>query len=641
MVSLLRDMTDKLTHRGPDDSGVWVDPEVGIGLGHRRLSIIDLSSEGRQPMSSACGRYQIVFNGEIYNFGIIRKKLEEAGSAGWRGHSDTEVMLSAICLWGLDEAVKSFIGMFAFALWDRKERVLHLARDRMGEKPLYYGSVDGAFLFASELKALRAHPLWRGEISRDALALFLQFNYIPAPFTIYKGVYKLLPGSIISVAHEYLAETLPSLQSSPLDCRLYWSAIEAAERGRANIFPGTEEDAIRNLDELLRDAIRQQMVADVPLGAFLSGGIDSSIVVALMQAQSSRPVRTFTIGTKDLSLDEAGFARAVAGHLGTDHTELYVSPEDALPVITQLPTLFDEPFADPSQIPTFIVSRMTSQHVTVSLSGDGGDELFGGYNSYLLALNIWKTFGWLPARGRRALARAFARFPADLTDRGFGWLEPIIVRYGHRGRLSEKLLKLSEVLGVDSPEMLFSRMASAWKEPSTVVKGASEVKTALSDRECWGRFSQFADQMMFRDQVSYLPDDILVKVDRSAMGVSLETRVPMLDHRIFEFSWQIPQHMKIRNGQGKWLLRQLLHRYVPKEMVERPKRGFEVPIGSWLRGPLRDWAESLLDEKRLREEGYFFPTPLRESWLEHISGRSNRHNRIWGVLMFQAWLETT
>lgn len=625
-------ITETLVHRGPDSSGVWLDAEAGIALGHRRLSIIDLSPEGHQPMLSASGRYVIVFNGEVYNFPVIRRELENTGTdvPAWRGHSDTEVMLAAIEQWGLRDAVMRFVGMFAFALWDRKERLLHLVRDRIGEKPLYYSRQGGVLLFGSELKALKAHPAFRGEIDRDSLALLLRHNYIPAPYSIYKGVFKLLPGTILTISDRTGQDAAP---------QPYWSARAIAEAGAADPFRGSDAEAVRRLDGLLREAIGQQMVADVPLGAFLSGGIDSSTVVALMQAQSGRPVRTFTVGFNEAGYNEADHAQAVARHLGTEHTELYITPSDALAVIPRLPALFDEPFSDSSQIPTYLVSHLTRQHVTVSLSGDAGDELFGGYPRYLFAAYLWQKIGCLPPGVRRAVAAGLVALPAEMVDHGFGWLMHLFGRYGHTSSPSSKFQRLSEVLTAQSSEELYRLIVSHWKEPSSIVLNSSEPLTALTDAGSRAALPDFIQRMMFLDLVSYLPDDILVKVDRSAMGVSLETRVPLLDHRVVEFAWRVPLHMKIRNGQGKWLLRQVLYQYVPRELMDRPKMGFGVPIDAWLRGPLRDWAEALLDERRLRTEGFFKVEPIRKKWHEHLSGKSNWQYYLWDVLMFQAWLD--
>jgi asparagine synthase (glutamine-hydrolysing) len=629
MQQLVRRMSDQLLHRGPDDGGIWVDAEVGIALGHRRLSILDLSPEGHQPMDSACGRYVIIFNGEIYNFSELRQELKSLGHH-FRGHSDTEVMLASFSQWGVERALQRFIGMFAFALWDRQERVLHLSRDRLGEKPLYYGWMGNTFLFGSELKTLRTHPQWQGEINRNVLALFMRHSYIPTPYSIYKGIHKLPPGTTLTL-------TQADIKSTPTPVP-YWSAKSIAEFGVRHPFSGSDVEAIEQLDSLLRDSIRQQMVADVPLGAFLSGGIDSSTVVSLMQAQSNRPIKTFSIGFHEEAYNEAQHAKAVAQHLGTDHTELYVTPEEAIAVIPKLPTLYDEPFSDSSQIPTFLVSQLAKQHVTVSLSGDGGDELFAGYNRYFWGRSIWQKIGWMPHSFRDVAAHALTTLSPQTWDHLLAGLGSSLPK-GLRERLSgDRLHKLAEIFAVDSPDTLYRRLVSDWKEPQSLVLGSLEPLTTLTNPKEWARLSNFTQRMMFLDTVTYLPDDILTKVDRASMGVSLEARVPFLDYRLVELAWQIPLKMKLRNGQGKWLLRQVLYKYVPQQLIERPKMGFGIPIDDWLRGSLRDWAETLLDEKRLREEGFFNPQPIREKWTEHLSGERNWQYYLWDVLMFQAWL---
>ena len=626
-----RRMVGTLVHRGPDDSGTWIDDMAGIALGHRRLAVIDLSPQGHQPMVSESGRYVIVFNGEIYNFRQLRTQLEPLGHR-FRGHSDTEVILAAVEQWGLTEALKRFVGMFAFALWDRQERVLRLARDRLGEKPLYYGWVGKTFAFASELKALRALPNWNGEVDRNALTLFLRHNYVPAPHSIYKGIRKLLPGTVLTISGES-PEELPS----PVQ---YWSARDVAERGVVQPAMTSSVESVARLDRLLRDAIRQQMVADVPLGAFLSGGIDSSTVVSLMQAESSRPVKTFTIGFHEEGYNEAESAKAVATHLGTEHTELYVTPREAMDVIPQLPSLYDEPFADSSQIPTYLVSKLARQHVTVSLSGDGGDELFGGYNRYFMGRSIWKKIGWIPTTIRKIGSKGIV----SLSPRHWnGILRPaaFLARRGiPLSNPGDKVHKLAAILAVRDPEAMYHTLVSHWENPQSVVLGGREPDTVLTDRRQWANLSDFTERMMYLDLVTYLPDDILVKVDRASMAVSLESRIPFLDHRVVEFAWTVPLSMKIRDGQGKWLLRQVLYKYVPPGLVERPKMGFGVPIDSWLRGPLRDWAEEYLGEDRLMREGFFNPRPIREKWSEHLSGKRDWQYYLWDVLMFQTWLES-
>lgn len=631
--AVVQRMTDTLVHRGPDDSGAWVDAEARVALGHRRLSIIDLSPAGHQPMTSACGRYLLVYNGEIYNYLEIRaalEKLSPAQSLTWRGHSDTEVMLAAVVQWGVGEAVKQFVGMFAFALWDRWEKQLYLGRDRLGEKPLYYGWQDHVFLFASEVKALGAHPGWKGEVNRDALALYLRHGYIPTPYCIYQGISKLPPGTLLSVRAR-----LPGSVQGPAP---YWSMKEVAAGLTARPFPGSADDAVVSLEALLKQVIRDQMIADVPLGAFLSGGIDSSTVVALMQTQSSRPVKTFTIGFHDAAFNEAELARDVAQHLGTEHTELYVTPADALEVIPRLPTLYDEPFADDSQIPTFLVAQLTRQYVTVSLSGDGGDELFAGYNHYHLCRNIWRKIGWLPKGWRSALSWGLAAAPGSIIDLTSRWLLPTIKGYGQPGTVHDKLQKLAEIMPVDNQEAFYRGLLSHWKKPSALAIGSREPPTVLTERHAWPPLPDFTHLMMYLDTVSYLPDDILVKVDRASMGVSLESRAPYLDHRVVEFVWRLPLSWKLSGGQTKWVLRQILSRHVPRALLERPKRGFAVPIATWLRGPLREWAESMLDKRRLSQEGYIHPQPILQKWQEHLSAKRNWQYHLWNVLMFQAWL---
>jgi len=584
-------------------------------------------------MISESGRYVIVFNGEIYNFQELRAELERLPAVfrpSFRGHSDTEVMLAAFERWGVEEALRRFNGMFAFALWDRRERVLHLARDRFGEKPVYYGWAGNVFLFGSELKALRAHPEFRPDISREAVMLLLRYGYIPAPYSIYKGVSKLPPASWLSLPLSGPTEPQPVE---------YWSVRDVALRGCAAPFPGTEQEAIVELEGLLRDAVRIRMVADVPLGAFLSGGIDSSVVVALMQAQSGQRVRTFTIGFHESGYNEAVFAKAVAGHLGTEHTELYVTPEKARNVVPNLPTLYDEPFADSSQIPTFLVSQLTRRYVTVSLSGDGGDEVFGGYPRYFWANLLWRKLAWVPPTARRALGGAMRSVPLlawELLFRGLNSLAPAGLDVQNP---VDRIQKLANLLAADNSEALYFRLLSHWDSPAAIVRGGCEPSTILSSLNGAAGIPDFTLRMMLLDTLSYLPDDILVKVDRASMAVSLESRAPFLDHRLVEFAWRLPTHFRTRHGQGKWILRQVLSHYVPHELFERPKAGFGIPIYAWLRGPLRAWAEELLDESRLRREGYFDPAPIRRKWTEHLSGRRNWFSPLWNVLMFQAWLE--
>ena len=624
-------MASVLVHRGPDDGGVWTDPDVGLGLGHRRLSIIDTSSQGHQPMLSPSGRYVLVFNGEIYNFPELRRSLGARGYA-FRGHSDTEVLLAATEEWGLDDTLERSNGMFAFAIWDRTERQLHLARDRLGEKPLFYAWAGETFLFGSELKALRVHPSFQGEIDREALALYFRLKYVPAPRCIYRGAFKLPPASMLTIRWGQ------SSRPSPVT---YWSARKVAEEGTADPMSVSSDEAREQLEGLLRDAVRLRMMSDVPLGAFLSGGIDSSTVVALMQSQSARPVRTFSIGLPEFGYNEAEDAKRIAAHLDTDHSEFYVTAAEAMSVIPRLSTLYDEPFSDSSQIPTFLVSSMARQHVKVCLSGDGGDELFGGYNRHIWAGGIWDKVGWMPRGARAVGAGLLTAVPPRGWEVLFRTISPFVPRRIRQRNPGDKVYKLADVLTADTPEEIYGRLASHWRgETTPVVLDGRERPTVVTDRAVWPSLPDLTRRMMYWDLVTYLPDDILQKLDRASMGVSLEARVPLLDHRVVEFAWRLPLSLKIRSGEGKWLLRQVLYRYVPKALIERPKMGFGVPIDSWLRDPLRDWATSLLDSHRLRQEGFLNPEPIRARWEEHLSGRRNWQYYLWDVLMFESWLET-
>jgi asparagine synthase (glutamine-hydrolysing) len=627
-VSIKR-MCDAIEHRGPDDMGVWLDLHAQVVLGHRRLSIVDLSEHGHQPMISRCGRYVMVFNGEIYNHLLLRRELEVRA---WRGHSDTETILELMTAVGPAQALEKMNGMFAIAVWDRESGTVTLARDRMGEKPLYYGwqgtGQHATFLFGSELKALKAHPGFAAGVDRNSLCLLMRHNCIPAPYSIYQGISKLEAGSLLTVS---LAQPEPKVER-------YWSAAAVAIAGCAKPFAGAPPQAVDALEMLLKSAVQQQMVADVPLGAFLSGGIDSSTVVALMQAQSSRPVKTFTVGFNEEGYNEAVHAKAVAMHLGTEHTELYVSPQQALDVIPRLPTLYSEPFSDSSQIPTFLVSQLARQHVTVSLSGDAGDELFCGYNRYLLANRLWQKLSVLPTSGRRLAARGLAAFSPSRWDAILGPVNGLLPGSLRQANLGEKLHKAAGVMASADLDALYRGLVSHWDDPASVVIGGTEPPTLLTGNAPALDGLDDIQRLMALDALTYLPDDILVKVDRAGMGVSLEGRVPFLDHRVVEFAWTLPQSLKLRDGVGKWVLRQVLYRHVPKELIERPKMGFGVPIGDWLRGPLRDWAENLLDEARLQREGYFHPGPIRQKWSEHLSGARNWQYHLWNVLTFQAWL---
>lgn len=619
-------MAARIESRGPDDAGVWEDEGAGLVLAHRRLSILDLSFAGHQPMHSPCGRYALAYNGEIYNHQDLRQELEaEGGAFDWRGHSDTETLLAGLRHWGVERTLQRLNGMFAFALWDASQRTLFLARDRMGEKPLYYGRNAGTFLFGSELKALTAHPDWQGEIDRDALTLYMRHNYIPAPWSIYRNIAKLPPAHFVVIRDGGRDIGKP---------RCYWDLGTVAEQGMAE----SSGDAIsltERLDLLLRDAVGRRMAADVPLGTFLSGGYDSTTVAALMQAQSERAVKTFSIGFHEKGYNEAQHAKKVAKHLGTEHTELYVTPGEAMAVIPKLPTIYDEPFSDSSQIPTYLVSQLARQHVTVSLSGDGGDELFCGYNRYVLGYQVWQKLRLLPPALRQVVAWMLRKAPGHHLDA----LQRRLPQKLRVSNLADRLPKLAEVIAHRDGQSFYRDLVSHAKEPDHIVLGASEPTTILSRPERLPNLTGLREVMMYLDQMTYLPGNILTKVDRASMAVSLEARVPLLDHRLVEFAWTVPTEFKYRNGQGKWLLRQVLYRYVPRELIDRPKMGFGVPIEHWLRGPLRAWGEELLDEKRLRGEGFFDPVPVRKMWEEHISGSRRWHYYLWDVLMFQAWLE--
>jgi asparagine synthase (glutamine-hydrolysing) len=626
-VEVLHRMATALQHRGPDDSGVFHDEGAGLGLAFRRLSILDLSPEGHQPMFSASRRLVIVFNGEVYNFEEIR---EELGARRWRGHSDTEVMLEALERWGVEGAVQRFVGMFAFALWDRQERKLYLVRDRLGIKPLYYGRAGSAFVFASELKALKQHPGFEAQIDRDALALYMRHNYVPSPHCIYKGLSKLSPGSVL---------TVDSAMGAPALSR-YWSAEEIARKEHPLPVAGGDSEAVEELHQLLLKAVRLRMISDVPLGAFLSGGVDSSTVVALMQAQSQRPVKTFTIGFHEEGYNEAEDARKVAQHLGTDHTELYLTPKDAQDVVPLLPAMYDEPFSDSSQIPTFLVSKLARCDVAVSLSGDGGDELFGGYSRYQLTRRVWNVMKCFPAPLRSLTAAALRRMSSPWIDNSLRTLAGFLPKSLRNIARGVNTNRFADVVALPGPQDLYCRLLTHWEKPSEVVTGAHEPNTFLG---CLTRtftakeFSQ-EEAMMLIDLLYYLPDDVLTKVDRASMAVSLEARVPLLDHRVVEFAWRLPLHLKMRKKDTKWILRQVLYKYVPPKLIERPKMGFGVPIGSWLCGPLRDWAESLLSEESLLHQGLFTSAEIRKKWAEHLSGLHNWQYLLWDVLVFQDWL---
>jgi asparagine synthase (glutamine-hydrolysing) len=615
-------MADTLVHRGPDAGASWADPNAGFATGHRRLSIVDLSAAGAQPMVSQSGRFVISYNGEVYNASEIRPELEAKGYT-FRGHSDTEVILEACAEWGVHTTVRRLIGMFAFALWDRQAQRLWLVRDRLGIKPLYWGQFGNLLLFGSELKALRAHPGWPVEIDRDAIAAFVRFNYIPSPHSIYRNVYKLPPGAIL----ETCARREPRIEP-------FWALDEAIRGARSDPFRGSDAEAEEALATLLGDAVERRMIADVPLGAFLSGGIDSSTVVSLMQANSARPVRTFSIGFQEQEYNEAHHAKAVARHLGTDHTELYVTPDEARDVIPRLPEIYDEPFADSSQIPTYLISALTRRYVTVALSGDGGDELFCGYNRYLHARSIRPYLSGLPypvRRGASAFIRAVPPAAWNRTQR----LLPARMRWPNIGG---KLHKLAGVM-LEDEDQTYLRLLSQFDRPRDLVNGGTEPPTIIASEAAKALVPDYVERMQYLDTLTYLPDDILTKVDRASMAVSLEARVPIIDHRVVELAWRFPARMRLRDGKSKWILRRVLRRFVPDALIDRPKMGFGVPIDSWLRGPLRDWAEGLLSEAALTRDGLFNPAPIRARWTAHLQGRQDWQYSLWTIIAVQAWLE--
>lgn len=621
--ALAKGMAGALRHRGPDAQGAWVDAEAGIALGHTRLSIMDLSPAGAQPMLSHNGRFVISYNGEIYNAVELRAELEGAHRQ-FRGHSDTEVLVEAIAAWGVEDTAERLIGMFAFAVFDRQEHVLTLVRDRLGIKPVYWGRIDGRVVFASELKAFAALPDFSPVIDRDALAAYLCTGYVPAPASIYQGIEKLEPGTLVEVRGD-----------GEVRQERYWSLLDVAVSGQSSPLCVDEKQATEQLESLLTDAVTRRMVADVPLGVFLSGGIDSATVTALMQANSTKPVKSFSIGFQEADYNEAVHAKAVAKHLGTDHTELYVTPEQALSIVPKLPQIYDEPFADASQIPTFLVSEMTREHVTVALSGDGGDELFAGYNRYGQGLRVARALRLLPGPVSAGVSRLIGAMSPGAWDRLFR-----VVPAGARPRLiGEKLHKLEAVLDAN-PDDYYATLISPWREAWSLVEGATRPEPPAFSKSVRERLNDELSWMQYADGVTYLPDDVLTKVDRASMAVSLEARVPLLDHRVASFAWTLPQEFKLRDGQGKWLLRQVLHKYVPKQLVERPKMGFSVPIDAWLRGPLKDWAADLLDTATGSRTGLLDPAPIREKWAEHQSGRRNWHAFLWNVLMFEAWRRT-
>ncbi len=617
-------MTSQIAHRGPDAEGTWWDDAAGIALGQRRLAIIDLSEAGAQPMASADGRFVIVFNGEIYNHRGIRTSLETEGAGQkWRGHSDTETMLAALGHWGTAETLCKLNGMFAFALWDKKLKVLTLARDRLGEKPMYYGQNGGCLLFGSELKALAAHPEWQGDIDRRALALYLRYGYIPEPWSIYQGILKLPAATYVELEYG-------SALSEPIS---YWDLGSLVQQPKQAL---PDQQLVKNTESALLQTVQSRMEADVSLGAFLSGGIDSSVIVAMMQAQSAQPIQTFTIGFDVPGFDEAKMAKDVSKHLGTHHTELYLQPGNILDLVPVLPEIWDEPFADSSQMPTLLLSRLTQKSVKVALSGDGGDEVFCGYNRYASGFAAFQRLNRMPRPLRRMTSALLHNLPAHLMDRVMSRM-PQRLRHAAIG---DKLTKLADVLQLDDHADYYRRLVSIHGNPADIILHAEEPPSIATSPELWPELSDFRECMMFLDTKSYLPGDIMTKVDRATMSVGLEGRAPFLDHDLIAFAWGLPIDAKLRDGQTKWILRQVLERHVPKAMFERPKMGFGVPIEHWLAGPLRDWAETLLNPTRLAAEGFFVVSEVRKLWEDHKRGAKRNHHQLWVILMFQAWLDS-
>lgn len=631
-VAIVKEMTDTLVHRGPDSSGLWSEGGVPVVLGHRRLAIIDLSPLGHQPMVSGSRRWVVVLNGEIYNYKDLYEELKNLG-VGFKGEADTEVLLAAIEIWGLKDALERCVGMFAISVFDSVKKELHLARDRMGEKPLFYGFCGDDFLFSSELKAFKKHPDWRGDIDRLSLQEFLRYGYVPTPRSIFEGIKKLEAGTILSIPCD---KNRHKLQGDHIKKTQYWSLHDIANK---KAFLKTESELIEGLDEVLHDAVRGQMMADVPLGAFLSGGVDSSLIAAIMQAESHSAIETFTIGFNDTQYNEAEHAKAIAEHLGTRHTELYIDEEQVLGTVDSLASIYDEPFADPSQLPTYILCKMAKKHVTVCLSGDAGDELYQGYNRYLYAEKVWNLIRYLPAVIRGQLAKGLLNLNPKLFDKfveGLSRVLPILVSV-KTGDSMIKLQKIAALMDVGNFEALYTLLLSFNKHPEGVlVKGLREESMNELPLDGWDSVEEY---MMYRDQAHYLQDDNMVKLDRASMAVSLEARVPLLDHRVVEYSWRVPTEFKLRDNKSKWLLREVLYRYVPKDLIERPKMGFSVPIAAWLRGPLREWAEELLDTDKITRQGYFEPDVVNGYWLEHQLGRFDRSMNLWPILIFQSWLE--
>lgn len=643
LTAAAEEITNCIALRGPDDHGFWYDYPNGVALGHRRLAILDLSPEGHQPMLSPSKRFSIVFNGEIYNFQDLRRELQAKGFQ-FRGGSDTEVMLAAFEAWGVEESTKKFNGMFAYVLWDTRDKKLYLGRDRLGVKPLYYGWMPSGFVFSSQVKSFERSPGFQSSIDRNAVCLYMRHNYVPSPYSIYQGVHKLPQACILALSLEQLIQKPQDFSADYLDTGSsvrpmpFWSARQVAEQGQRNLRADSEE-TLAELHALLLDAVKLRMISDVPLGAFLSGGLDSSTVVALMQAQSSRPVKTYSIGFREGSYNEAAHAKAVAAHLKTEHTELYVTAQDALDVIPRLPVIFDEPFSDSSQIPTYLLSKLTRQHVTVSLSGDGGDELFSGYTRYLWANKVKNIVSGIPAQLRRGGAAAVRSLSREQWDKAFAGISPLLPKKMRVALPGDKMHKLARVLNYSNTQDVYSQMVSHWDDPNQIVIGGTEPAVGSFDARTHPQLDEYISRMMYFDLMNYLPDDVMVKVDRASMASSLEAREPLLDYRLVEFAWQLPLNMKMRGTESKWALRQILYKYVPKELVERPKMGFGVPIDSWLRGPLREWAADLLSEASINKFGILNPQPLKVKWQQHVEGKHNWQYHLWDALMLQSWLQ--
>jgi len=624
-------MLNKIEHRGPDDEGIWFDSNYGIALGHRRLSIVDLSSAGHQPMISQCKKYYIVFNGEIYNHNFLREELPD--SIKWKGHSDTETLINAISYWGLKKSLEKLVGMFAFAVWNIDEKKLILARDRLGEKPLYFGFRGETMLFASELKAIEAFPADPLSIDRISLEKYLIYGYVPSPNTIYEGIYKLPPGNFLELSLDDIKKrSLPNFSQ-------YWSFDSITTRQLSDPFSGSTMKAIDHLENLLKISISGQLLGDVPIGAFLSGGIDSSTVVAIMQSQSRKPINTFTIGFEELKYDESKSAKAISSHLGTNHFEFFLTPKDALNSIPRLSEIYDEPFSDVSQIPTFLISKFASNKVKVCLSGDGGDELFCGYYRHIAGPIIYKILKNIPLPLRKGIATFIKFFPPSSWDRFYYCMESILPKFLRINFPGLKIYKISELINCKNLYEIYLSLISSWSDTKNLISNSQYLKENLKDNQFNFRDKESHQMMMYLDSINYLPNDILVKVDRAAMSSSLETRMPLLDHRLVEFAWSIPFEYKVQNKRTKWLLREVLKRYLPDYLVEKPKTGFSVPIAEWLRGPLKNWANDLLDEKLITSQEYFSFEPIKLKWQQHLSGNFDYSRELWTILMFQAWLQ--